>query len=63
MRFCLCIFESDTVKSDCPVQIFRKMDEIFEDLIQTVDLPITSFTVSGGIKKKNSENIKKNKIK
>ena len=23
--FCLCIFESDTVKSDCPVQIFRKM--------------------------------------
>ena len=25
MRFCLGIFESDTVKSDCPVQIFRKM--------------------------------------
>ena len=24
-RFCLCIFESDTIKSDCPVQIFRKM--------------------------------------
>ena len=24
-RFCLCIFESDTVKSDCPVMIFRKM--------------------------------------
>ena len=24
-RFCLCIFESDTVKADCPVQIFRKM--------------------------------------
>ena len=21
----MCIFESDTVKSDCPVQIFRKM--------------------------------------
>ena len=21
----LCIFESDTVKNDCPVQIFRKM--------------------------------------
>ena len=60
MRFCLCIFESDTVKSDCPVQIFRKMDEIFEDLIQTIGfkLPITSFTVSGD-KKKNSENIKK----
>ena len=25
LRFCLCIFESDTVKSDCPIQIFRKM--------------------------------------
>ena len=25
LRFCLCIFESDTVKSDCPVQLFRKM--------------------------------------
>ena len=24
-RFSLCIFESDTVKSDCPVQILRKM--------------------------------------
>ena len=23
--FCLYIFEIDTVKSDCPVQIFRKM--------------------------------------
>ena len=25
LKFCLCIFESDTVNSDCPVQIFRKM--------------------------------------
>ena len=25
LRFCQCIFESDTVKSDCPVQIFREM--------------------------------------
>ena len=24
MRFCLCIFESDIVKSDCPAQIFKK---------------------------------------
>ena len=23
--FCLCIFESDTVKSDGPVQFFREM--------------------------------------
>ena len=37
LRFCLCIFESDTVKSDCYIQIFRKM--IFKDLIQTVGLP------------------------
>ena len=36
--------ESDTVKSDCPVQIFSKMVKI-----QTVGLPITSFTVSGDI--------------
>ena len=25
LRFCLCIFEIDTVKTECPVQIFRKM--------------------------------------
>ena len=25
LRFCLCIFVSDTVKSDCPAQIFRKI--------------------------------------
>ena len=25
LRFCLCIIESDNVKSDCPVQTFRKM--------------------------------------
>ena len=25
LKFCLCIFESDTVKNDCPVQIFRKI--------------------------------------
>ena len=25
LRFCPCNFESDTVESDCPVQIFRKM--------------------------------------
>ena len=23
--FCLCIFDSDTIKSDCPMQIFRKI--------------------------------------
>ena len=25
LRFSMCIFENDTVKSDCPDQIFRKM--------------------------------------
>ena len=25
LRLCLCIFKSHTVKSDCTVQIFRKM--------------------------------------
>ena len=38
LRFCLCSFESDTVKSDCPVLIFRKMME-YKDLKQTVGLP------------------------
>ena len=28
--FRLCIFESDTVKSDCPIQNFRNNDEIIE---------------------------------
>ena len=35
MRLCLCIFESNTVKSDCPMQENYK---IFKDLIQTVGL-------------------------
>ena len=34
-EFCLCSFESDTVKSDCPMQ---ENYEIFKDLIQTVGL-------------------------
>ena len=42
LRFCLCIFESDTVQSDCPMQenyeIFKEIYEIFKDLIQTVGL-------------------------
>ena len=38
LRFCLCIFGSDTVKSDCPMQIFKKIMK-FKDLIQTVALP------------------------
>ena len=38
LRFCLCIFESDTVKSDCPVHIVWEKDKIFKDLIQKVGL-------------------------
>ena len=30
LKFFLCIFESDTVKSDCPVRIFRKMMKYFK---------------------------------
>ena len=45
----MCIFETDTVKSDSPVQIFRK-----EDLIQTVGLlyslpPLISTMTPDGI--------------
>ena len=53
MRFCLCIFESDTVKSDCPIH-----DEIFKDLIQTVGfntLLVLLFFLEI-FKKKSSEN-------
>ena len=35
LRFCLCIFERATVKSDCPI---KENYEIFKDLIQTVGL-------------------------
>ena len=53
MRFCLCIFESNTVKSDCP-----ENDKIFKDLTQTVGFP-----VSGDIKKKALKISKKKKKK
>ena len=41
-RLCLCIFESDTVKSDCPARIFRKMMKYLKIYIiqaQPVGLP------------------------
>ena len=61
LRFCLCIFESDTVKSDCPVQIFRKMMKYIKIKYRLL-VYLTSFTVfSGYIKKKSSENEKKKK--
>ena len=39
-RFCLGIFESDTVKSDCPVQIFREMMKYIK-----IKVYLTSLTV------------------
>ena len=48
-RFCLCIFESDTVKSDCPVQIFRKMIKYLR--FNTYRLLVYLTVCSGDIKK------------
>ena len=50
--FCLCIFESDTVKSDGPLQIFRKMMKYLKTLYRLV-VYLTSFTVFSGDIKKN----------
>ena len=47
LRFCRWIFRSDTVKSDCPIQNFRKFMKYFNDLIQTL-VNLTSFTVCSG---------------
>ena len=62
MRFCLSIFESDTVKSDCPVQIFRKMIKYLKIKYR---LLVYLFLVLLFLKilkvKKSPENIKKKK--
>ena len=50
----MCIFEGDTVKRDCPVQIFEKNYEIFQDLIQTVGLPYLFYCFFLEILKKNA---------
>ena len=50
LRFCLCIFESDTVKSDSPMQVFRKIIKYLKILCRL----LVYFTVcSGDIKKKS----------
>ena len=58
LRFCLCIFENDTVKSDCPVQIFLENDEIFKDYLNsfTVFLEILKKKRTKSSEKKSSEN-------
>ena len=51
--FCLCIFESDTVKSDCPMQ---ENYELFKNLIESLLVYFTSLIVcSGDIKKKKKK--------
>ena len=44
LRFCLCIFESDTVKSDCQMQIFRRIVKYFKIQYRLL-VYFTSFTV------------------
>ena len=53
-RFCLCIFESDTVKSDNPVQIFRKMIKYLKILYRMLGC-LTSFTVFLEVLKKKKK--------
>ena len=55
LRLYLCIFENDTVKSDCPVQFFRKMMKYLKISYRLL-VYLTSFTVcSGDIKRKKAE--------
>ena len=64
MRFCLCIFESDTVKSDCPVQIFRKMIKylkILYRLLVYLLLVLLFLEILKKKKKKKKKNIFENK--
>ena len=48
LRFCLCIFENGTVKSDGPVQIFRKM-------MKFLKITLLVLLFSGDIKEKKKE--------
>ena len=51
LRFRLCIFESDTVKSDCPVQSFKKKMMKYSKIKYRLFVYPTSFTIfSGDIK-------------
>ena len=52
----------DTVKSDCPVQIFRKMMKYIEIKYRLL-VYLTSYTVFSGDIKKTSENEKKKALK
>ena len=52
----MCIYESDTVKSDCPVQNFRKMMKCLKIQYKLL-ISLTSFTVCFGDIKKKEEKI------
>ena len=54
LRFCLCICESDTVKSDCPMHIFRKIMKYLKIFYRLL-VYFTSCTVCSGDIKKSSE--------
>ena len=54
LRFCLCIFKSDTVKSDCPVQIFFK--KVIKYL--KIKYKLLRFTILEALKKKGGKALK-----
>ena len=60
LRFCLCNFESDTVKSDWPIQVFMKMMKYLKVYRLLVYLTL-SFTVCYGDTKKKL--LKKKELK
>ena len=57
----VCVFLRVTLLKVIVLSRFLVYDKIFNDVIQTVGLPITSFTVSGDIKKKVLKKLKKKK--
>ena len=55
LRFCLCIFESDTVENNCPS--YAGKYEISKDLIQTVSLLYQFYCLFRILKKKKALNL------
>ena len=56
LRFCLCIFERDSVKKWLSCPDFLEIDEIFKDLLQTVGLSLLVLLYYLKKEKKRSEN-------
>ena len=59
----MCIFESDTVKSDCPVQIFGKMMNYLKIQYRLLVFTLLVLLFFGDIKKKSSKKKKKKALK